>query len=108
MTRLALGAKLGKPSCPPVLGSIPSASAKPSFASSDASAGMPRARPAVLRRKKWRRVMESARSCPLVRFGSIIGQFPSALLLGYRLVEIQNNAGHGCPGREFVRVELGV
>ena len=43
---------------------MPSGAAKPSRASSDASAGMPRAMPAVLRRKKWRRVMESARSCP--------------------------------------------
>src|SRR5208282_4200649 len=108
MMRFALGGKLGKPSNPPVLGSKPSAAAKPSLASNAASAGMPRATPAVLRRKKWRRVMDKVRSFPVVFFGSIIGQFPSALLLGYGFVEIQDDACHGRPGREFTRVKPGI
>src|SRR5260370_41728766 len=59
MTRLALGGKWGSPRSPPVLGSLAVSAAKPSLVSSVASAGMPMAIPAVLRRENWRRVIEA-------------------------------------------------
>src|SRR5215472_11458255 len=104
MTRLAFGGKCGSPTSPPVFGSVALSAPKPSALSSVARAGMPMAIPAVLRRKNWRRVMAAPISG--VNLSPILPRLP--LLLRHRLIQIQNHARYGRPGREFARSQVSI
>src|SRR5579885_2723552 len=95
MTRLALGAKCGRPARPPVLGSIAGAAANSAGSSKDARAGMPM--PTAVREKKCRRVVSNFHS----RRGSSM-----VLFLGNCLVQVQNRTRHRGPGRQFACIQL--
>src|SRR5258708_35638671 len=89
MTRLAVGAKCGRP------GRAPGAVSAMRLAGSRfASAAAPI--PQAFSPKKWRRVRRKRVSAS----GSI------SLLLGDHFVEVENDAGHGCVGGQLSRFEF--
>src|SRR5438105_4694842 len=95
MTRLAFGAKWGRPGKPPW--PVASVSACSLFPNNPASAARPI--PVALRAKKCRRVNRS----PVSSNGPI---FIAPSLLRHRLIQIQDQARDAGVGSQFSRVQL--